>query len=152
LHITGRVDDVLKKAGHRIGTSEIESALLMSQRVAESAVVGVPDEIKGESIVCFVILKSHVADETGESAADLTSDLKGEVRRHVGAIATPDYVVLTEWLPKTRSGKIMRRLLRKIADGDTSNLGDLSTLNDPAHMPDLIRRTNAVMAAHRVKK
>jgi acetyl-CoA synthetase len=149
IYITGRVDDVLKKAGHRIGTSEIESALLMSPLVAEAAVVGVPDEIKGEAIVVFAILKSHVREDTGETSLELVADLKSEVRRHVGAIATPDYVIFTDWLPKTRSGKVMRRLLRKIAEGDTSNLGDLSTLNDPQFMPLLIKRTNAVMASTR---
>ena len=143
LHITGRVDDVLKKAGHRIGTSEVESALLCSPHVAEAAVAGVPDEAKGERIVCFVILKAHAADDAGD---ELAGDLRAEVRRRVGAIASPDHVVFCDWLPKTRSGKIMRRLLRKIAEGDTSALGDLSTLNDPQHMPELIKRTNIAMA------
>lgn len=84
-------------------------------------------------------------EDSGETAIELAADLKSEVRRHVGAIATPDYIIFTDWLPKTRSGKVMRRLLRKISEGDTSSLGDLSTLNDPQHMSGLIKRTNVVM-------
>jgi len=141
--ITGRVDDVLKKAGHRIGTSEIESALLLSPVVAEAAVVGIPHEVKGESIVVYAILKTHVREE--ETTQELVADLKAEVRHHVGAIATPDFMVFTSWLPKTRSGKVMRRLLRKIAVGDTSDLGDTSTLNDPEHLPMLIKQSNRII-------
>ena len=152
IFITGRVDDVLKKAGHRIGTSEIESALLMSSHVAESAVVGIPHEIKGESIVVFAILKDGEKEASGESNLELVADLKAVVRQYVGAIATPDFVVFTDWLPKTRSGKVMRRLLRKIAEGDTSNLGDLSTLNDPQEMQHLIRKSNQVIHHKQEKK
>lgn len=144
LTITGRVDDVLKKAGHRIGTAEVENALVQSSSVAEAAVVGIPDEIKGESIVAFCILKAHVKDDI--SWSDLSAELKQEVRKHVGAIASPDFIVFTDWLPKTRSGKIMRRLLRKVAEGDTSNLGDLSTLNDPpSHIHALIKVADVVI-------
>jgi acetyl-CoA synthetase len=126
--IVGRIDDVLNVAGHRLGTSEIESALVSHARVAEAAVVGRPDEIKGQSVVAFVTLKTGV-----EATRDLKSELRDHVGRHIGAIAKPDEVRFAEALPKTRSGKIMRRLLKEIASGakvtgDTSTLEDLSVL------------------------
>ena len=144
--ITGRVDDVLNKSGHRIGTAEVESALLRSPHCAEAAVVGTPDELKGENIVAFCTLKAHVMDETGESYAELAADLKSEVRKHVGAIAAPDFVIITDNLPKTRSGKIMRRILRKIAQGNYSDLGDLSTLAEQGVISELIADTGRAIS------
>ena len=117
----GRVDDVLNVSGHRLGTAEIESALVSHPCVAEAAVVGRPDEIKGEGIVAFVTLKSGVT-VTSE-------DLKAHVTREIGALARPDEIRFAEGLPKTRSGKIMRRLLRDLARGENSNQ-DTSTLED----------------------
>ena len=117
----GRVDDVLNVSGHRLGTAEIESALVAHPCVAEAAVVGRPDEIKGEGIVAFVTLKSGVT-VTSE-------DLKAHVTREIGALARPDEIRFAEGLPKTRSGKIMRRLLRDLARGENSNQ-DTSTLED----------------------
>jgi acetyl-CoA synthetase len=124
--ITGRVDDVINPSGHRIGTAEIESALITVPQVSESAVVGFPHEIKGEGIGCFVILKEGVA-----GTAELAATLKGAVRKAIGPIATPDFIVFSD-LPKTRSGKIMRRILRKIASGEEDAIGDVSTLADPS--------------------
>lgn len=119
--LMGRVDDVLNVSGHRLGTAEIESALVAHPCVAEAAVVGRPDEIKGEGIVAFVTLKSGVT-VTSE-------DLKTHVTREIGALARPDEIRFAEGLPKTRSGKIMRRLLRDLARGENSNQ-DTSTLED----------------------
>ncbi len=123
--IMGRVDDVLNVSGHRLGTMEVESALVSHPAVAESAVVGKPDPIKGESIVAFVTLKA------GQTSSDkLRDELKAHVTRAIGAIARPDEIRFTDSLPKTRSGKIMRRLLRQIAAGETDIKGDTSTLED----------------------
>lgn len=122
--ILGRVDDVLNVAGHRIGTMEVESALVAHPSVAEAAVVGKPHEVKGQVIVAFVILRSG-----HEPSAGLVDDLKEQVTAEIGAIARPHDVIFTAELPKTRSGKIMRRLLRDIATGHT--LGDVTTLADP---------------------
>ncbi|CAD7926062.1 unnamed protein product [Amoebophrya sp. A120] len=127
--ITGRVDDVINVSGHRIGSAEIEHSLVQNENVAEAAVVGFPHEIKGEGIFAYVILKAHVVDFV---QADMIQALKNSVRSYIGPFATPDRVVLIPGLPKTRSGKIMRRILRKIAANDTSNLGDTSTLAEPA--------------------
>ena len=124
--ITGRVDDVINPSGHRIGTAEVESALVACEEVSESAVIGFPHDIKGEGIGCFVILR-----EGFSPSAELTSRLKGAVRTAIGPIATPDFIIYTD-LPKTRSGKIMRRVLRKIAAGEEDSIGDVSTLADPA--------------------
>ncbi len=132
--ITGRVDDVIKVSGHRLGTAEIESALVANHQVAEAAVVGYPHDIKGEAIYAFVTLKAGV---TGTSA--LAEELRQWVAKHVGAIARPEVVQFAPGLPKTRSGKIMRRILRKIAEGDISNLGDTSTLADPSVVDDLVK-------------
>jgi len=126
--IVGRIDDVLNVAGHRLGTSEIESALVSHARVAEAAVVGRPDELKGQGVVAFVTLKSEVA-----ASNDLKEELRNHVGKHIGAIAKPDEVRFAEALPKTRSGKIMRRLLKEIASGakvtgDTTTLEDFSVL------------------------
>ena len=134
--ITGRVDDVLNVSGHRLGTAEIESALATHDGVAESAVVGVPHEVKGVGIFAYVILKP------GVDAADpeLKTSLKGAVRKMIGGIASPDHICIAPGLPKTRSGKIMRRILRKIAGGerDISALGDISTLANPEIPAELI--------------
>ncbi|MFZ4066035.1 MAG: acetate--CoA ligase [Phenylobacterium sp.] len=132
--ITGRVDDVLNVSGHRLGTAEIESALVAHPDVAEAAVVGYPHDIKGQGVYCFVTLN---ADVTPTDV--LQADLKGWVRREIGAFAAPDIVQFAPGLPKTRSGKIMRRILRKIAENDLSNLGDTTTLADPAVVDDLVQ-------------
>jgi acetyl-CoA synthetase len=132
--ITGRVDDVIKVSGHRIGTAEVESALVSNPKVAEAAVVGIPHDIKGESIYAYVTLK------VGETPSpQLGEDLRKWVATHLGAIARPEHVQFAPGLPKTRSGKIMRRILRKIAQGDTSNLGDTTTLADPSVVTDLVK-------------
>ena len=131
--ITGRVDDVLNVSGHRMGTAEVESALVAHPKVAEAAVVGYPHDIKGQGIYCYVTLRS-----TEEPSEALRKDLTQWVRREIGPIATPDVIHWAPGLPKTRSGKIMRRILRKIAENDTSNLGDTSTLADPGVVQDLI--------------
>jgi acetyl-CoA synthetase len=136
--ITGRVDDVINVSGHRIGTAEVESALVGHQSVAEAAVVGYPHDIKGQGIYCFVTLK------LGEEVTEvLKADLRGWVRREIGPFAAPDVIQFAPGLPKTRSGKIMRRILRKIAEDDLSNLGDTSTLADPAVVDDLVKNRAA---------
>jgi acetyl-CoA synthetase len=132
--ITGRVDDVINVAGHRLGTAEVESALVAHPKVAESAVVGYPHEIKGQGIYAYVTLKAGI-----ESSEDLRKELVQWVRKEIGPIATPDLIQWAPGLPKTRSGKIMRRILRKIAENDFSNLGDTSTLADPAVVDDLVK-------------
>lgn len=132
--ITGRVDDVLNVSGHRMGTAEIESALVAHPKIAEAAVVGVPHEIKGQGIYAYVTL---IAGE--EPSHELHKEVKEWVRKEIGAIATPDVIHWAEGLPKTRSGKIMRRILRKIATGETDSLGDISTLADPGVVDKLIR-------------
>jgi acetyl-CoA synthetase len=132
--ITGRVDDVINVSGHRLGTAEVESALVAHPKVAEAAVVGYPHDIKGQGIYCYVTLKAGV-----EPTDSLKQELKAWVREEIGPIATPDVIQWAPGLPKTRSGKIMRRILRKIAEGDVSNLGDTSTLADPSVVEDLVR-------------
>lgn len=132
--ITGRNDDVIKISGHRLGTEEIESAFIESPLVSEVGVVSVPDEIKGESIYAFVTLKSGI-----QPTDELKEELVKHVRKSIGAIATPKYIQWTEALPKTRSGKIMRRILRKIANNETNELGDTSTLADPHVIDNLIK-------------
>ena len=122
--IMGRVDDVLNVAGHRLSTMEIESALVHHEKVAEAAVVGKPDEIKGEGIACFVTLRGGV-----QPSEELTKELREHVVKEIGALARPDEIRFTETLPKTRSGKIMRRLLRDIAGGRQTT-GDTTTLED----------------------
>lgn len=132
--ITGRVDDVINVSGHRMGTAEVESALVLHPAVAEAAVVGFPHDIKGQGIYAYVTLKADCApDDT------LRTDLVAWVRKEIGPIATPDAIQFAPGLPKTRSGKIMRRILRKIAEGDVSSLGDTSTLADPSVVDDLIK-------------
>ncbi len=131
--ITGRVDDVINVSGHRMGTAEVESALVAHAKVAEAAVVGFPHEIKGQGIYAYVTLNAGEA----ESEA-MRAELVQWVRREIGPIATPDVIHFAPALPKTRSGKIMRRILRKIAEGDVSNLGDTSTLADPGVVDNLL--------------
>jgi acetyl-CoA synthetase len=131
--ITGRVDDVLNVSGHRMGTAEVESALVAHPLVAEAAVVGYPHDIKGQGIYAYVTLVAGV-----EADDRLEADLRQQVRREIGPIATPDHLHFTPALPKTRSGKIMRRILRKIAEDHYHALGDISTLADPAVVEDLI--------------
>jgi len=131
--ITGRVDDVINVSGHRMGTAEVESALVSHAKVAEAAVVGYPHDIKGQGIYCYVTLN---AGEEGSDA--LFSELRGHVRQEIGPIASPDHIQFTDGLPKTRSGKIMRRILRKIAENDYGSLGDTSTLADPSLVDRLI--------------
>ena len=131
--ITGRVDDVLNVSGHRIGTAEVESALVAHHDVAEAAVVGYPHDIKGQGIWCYVTLNAGVAPSDA-----LKKELRDWVRREIGPIAAPDVIQWAPGLPKTRSGKIMRRILRKIAEGAPDQLGDISTLADPGVVKDLI--------------
>ena len=131
--ITGRVDDVINVSGHRMGTAEVESALVSHPKVAEAAVVGYPHDIKGQGIYCYVTLNA------GEPSSDeLVAELRTHVRKEIGPIATPDHLHLTPALPKTRSGKIMRRILRKIAENEHHALGDTSTLADPSVVDALV--------------
>jgi acetyl-CoA synthetase len=132
--ITGRVDDVINVSGHRIGTAEVESALVAHPKVSEAAVVGYPHDIKGQGIYCYVTL---MAGEVGSD--ELKKELVGWVRKEIGPFAAPDVIQFAPGLPKTRSGKIMRRILRKIAEDDPGHLGDISTLADPGVVDDLVR-------------
>ena len=134
--ITGRVDDVLNVSGHRLGTAEVESALVAHEGVAEAAVVGFPHEIKGTGIFAYVIVTPDYEDRP---AADLEQIFRNKVREVIGPIATPDRIQVTPGLPKTRSGKIMRRILRKVAAGEYEDLGDISTLAEPAVVAALVR-------------
>ncbi len=131
--ITGRVDDVINVSGHRMGTAEVESALVAHEKVAEAAVVGYPHDIKGQGIYAYVTLMSGVTP-----TEELRKELVGWVRKEIGPIASPDVIQFAPGLPKTRSGKIMRRILRKIAENEVGALGDTSTLADPAVVDDLI--------------
>ena len=131
--ITGRVDDVLNVSGHRLGTAEVESALVLHENVAEAAVVGYEHDIKGQGIYCYVTLMTGV-----EYSDDLKSDLIALVAKEIGAIAKPDIIQWAPGLPKTRSGKIMRRILRKIAANEISDLGDTTTLAEPSVVEELI--------------
>jgi acetyl-CoA synthetase len=131
--LMGRVDDVINVSGHRIGTAEVESALVSYSAVAEAAVVGYPHEIKGTGIYSFVVLREGFA-----ACEELHKELAAHVRKTIGAIATPDKIQFTPGLPKTRSGKIMRRILRNIAQGDIENIGDTTTLADPAVVDTLV--------------
>jgi acetyl-CoA synthetase len=137
--ITGRVDDVLNVSGHRLGTAEVESALVAHEAVAEAAVVGFPHEIKGTGIYAYVLITPDYQDTDPE---ELTGMLREQVRQAIGPIATPDRIQIAPGLPKTRSGKIMRRILRQIAAGESDDLGDVTTLADPAVVEQLV-------AAHR---
>ena len=136
--ITGRVDDVLNVSGHRLGTAEIESALVAHAKVAESAVVGMPHEIKGQGIAAYVTLQAGEAE-----TEELRKELVSWVRKVLGPVATPDAIYWAPALPKTRSGKIMRRILRKIAANELDSLGDTSTLADPGVVDQLITEVKA---------
>jgi acetyl-CoA synthetase len=138
--ITGRVDDVLNVSGHRLGTAEVESALVSHPACAEAAVVGYPHDIKGQGIFAYVLLK-----EGWTETAELLGELKNEARHHIGPIATPDVILIAPALPKTRSGKIMRRILRKIAAGELQDLGDTTTLADPSIVDTLAQRREAML-------
>ncbi len=132
--ITGRVDDVINVSGHRMGTAEVESSLVAHGKVAEAAVVGYPHDLKGQGIYAYVTLMDGV-----EPSDELRKELITWVRKDIGPIASPDVIHFAPGLPKTRSGKIMRRILRKIAENEFSALGDTSTLADPSVVDDLIR-------------
>lgn len=136
--VTGRVDDVINKSGHRLGTAEIESALVSHAACAEAAVVAIPDDVRGQAIVAFCSLKAGI-----EETKEVETMLRNQVRSQIGPIATPDHIILSHNLPKTRSGKIMRRLLRKIAEGNTSDLGDTSTLADESVVADLVNKVKS---------
>ncbi len=135
--ITGRVDDVLNVSGHRIGTAEVENAINMHAGIVESAVVGYPHDIKGQGIYAYVIYQGSHAQDTHGTAEMIRKDILQTVTRIIGAIAKPDKIQFVSGLPKTRSGKIMRRILRKIAEGETQNLGDTSTLLDPGVVEEI---------------
>ena len=135
--ITGRVDDVINVSGHRLGTAEIESALVLHKDVAESAVVGFPHEIKGQGIYAYITLNQGI-----EPTDELKKELTQQVRTQIGPIATIDTIQWAPGLPKTRSGKIMRRILRKIAERDLDNIGDTSTLAEPEVVDDLVKNAS----------
>jgi acetyl-CoA synthetase len=132
--LMGRVDDVINVSGHRIGTAEVESALVSHPKVAEAAVVGMPHDIKGQGLYAYVTLRRGI-----EKTEELRKELVMHVRKEIGPIAAPDKIQFADALPKTRSGKIMRRILRKIAEGTPDQVGDTSTLADPAVVEDLIK-------------
>jgi acetyl-CoA synthetase len=132
--LMGRIDDVVNVSGHRIGTAEVESALVSHEKVAEAAVTPVPHDIKGQGLYAFVTLKEGVAE-----SEELKKELLNHVRKEIGPIAVPEAIQFAPALPKTRSGKIMRRILRKIAEGDVSNLGDITTLADPHVVESLVK-------------
>jgi acetyl-CoA synthetase len=136
--ITGRVDDVLNVAGHRLGTAEVESAIVRSGIVAEAAVVGIPHEIKGQGIGAFCVLR----EGTSEAAA-VRQQIAETVREVISPIATPDSIWFVPGLPKTRSGKIMRRILRKIGEGEYGSVGDVTTLADPSVVEEIIQRVKS---------
>ena len=136
--ITGRVDDVINVSGHRMGTAEVESALVAHEGVSEAAVVGYPHDIKGQGIYAYVTLMA------GKAPSDaMRKELVAHVRKEIGPIASPDIIQFAPGLPKTRSGKIMRRILRKIAESEFGSLGDTSTLADPSVVDDLIEKRKA---------
>jgi len=138
--ITGRVDDVLNVSGHRLGTAEVESALVAHASVAEAAVVGYPHDIKGTGIFAYV--QANVAAD--DDSDDLSTALRNQVRTAIGPIASPDRIQFVSGLPKTRSGKIMRRILRKVAAGEYDDLGDVSTLADPSVVESLVQDHRSV--------
>lgn len=131
--IIGRVDDVINVSGHRFGTAEIENAINQDSHVAESAVVGYPHDIKGQGIYAYVILRKE-----GQSDEQVRAEIIETVKEEIGAIAKPDKIQIVSGLPKTRSGKIMRRILRKVAEGEPDKLGDTSTLLDPKVVEDIV--------------
>jgi acetyl-CoA synthetase len=135
--ITGRIDDVLNVSGHRLGTAEVESALVANEAVAEAAVVGFPHDVKGQGIYAYVVVSS---DYSGPRGAELEGALKEQVRQVIGGFAAPDVIHVAPGLPKTRSGKIMRRILRKIAAGEYTGLGDVTTLAEPEVVEKLVEQ------------
>jgi acetyl-CoA synthetase len=135
--LLGRTDDIVNVSGHRIGTSEVESALVSHPSVAEAAVVAMPHDIKGEALYAFVTLNADCKDQSDA----MRCTLKKHVRKEIGPIATPDKILLSSALPKTRSGKIMRRILRKIAANQTDDLGDITTLANPEVVKELVRKS-----------
>lgn len=139
--ITGRVDDVINVAGHRIGTAEIEGILDAHEAVAEAAVVGVNHDVKGQSVFAYVTL---MKDHESADVDTMVKELKAAIRKEIGGFAAPDHILVHNDLPKTRSGKIMRRILRKIASKEYADLGDTSTLNDPAVVDQLIEKRQAM--------
>ena len=138
--LLGRIDDVINVSGHRLGTAEIESALVANSAVAEAAVVGFPHDIKGQGIYSFVILKSGFKE-----SKELEKELVEEIKREIGPIAKPDEIQFVDGLPKTRSGKIMRRILRKILEGKEGEIGDTTTLADPNVVEKIIEGRKIVM-------
>jgi acetyl-CoA synthetase len=130
--IRGRVDDVVNVSGHRLSTAEIEAALIEHPSVAEAAVVGIADELTGQAVIAFASLKS------GEATPELRKELVLQVRREIGPFAAPKSVIIVDDLPKTRSGKIMRRILRKIVSGEADSIGDTSTLSEPQVVGEII--------------
>jgi acetyl-CoA synthetase len=137
--LMGRIDDVINVSGHRLGTAEVESALVSHDKVVEAAVVAMPHDIKGQGIYAFVTLMADV-----EKSDELKKELVAYVRKEIGPIATPDKIQFADALPKTRSGKIMRRILAKIGAGDVDNLGDTSTLADPTVVHTLVKERQGV--------
>ena len=131
--LLGRVDDVVNVSGHRMGTAEVESALVSHPAVAESAVVGYPHDIKGEDLYAYVILKTGI-----QASDELKKELVAHVRKEIGPIASPGKLQFVSGLPKTRSGKIMRRILRKVASGEIDQLGDTTTLADPSVVDEIV--------------
>jgi len=144
--LLGRADDVLNVAGHRLGTAEVESALVAHEAVAEAAVVGFPHAIKGQGIYAYVVVTSEWAHEKGP---ELEGSLKEQVRKAIGGFAAPDVVHVAPGLPKTRSGKIMRRILRKIAAGEYDGMGDVTTLAEPEVVEKLVAQHRDRMASMR---
>jgi acetyl-CoA synthetase len=145
--LMGRIDDVVNVSGHRLGTAEIESALVSHQAVAEAAVTPIPHEIKGQGLYAFVTLIDGV-----EASEELRQELMQHVRTEIGPIAKPEGIQFAPALPKTRSGKIMRRILRKVAENDTSNLGDISTLADPSVVESLIENRGEKRGVERLQR
>lgn len=143
--VTGRVDDTINVSGHRIGSAEVEHALVQHPGVSEAAVVGYPHPIKGSGLFCYVTLKDSLYEMTDYSENDVKAQLRDCVRREIGAIASPDHILITPHLPKTRSGKIMRRLLRKIATLELDNLGDTTTLADPIVVDILVDKVKSLL-------
>jgi len=138
----GRLDDVINVSGHRIGTMELESAFVAHPAVAEAAVVGMPHDIKGEAIYAYIVLK-----EGHHPSEELRKALVNHIRKVIGPVATPDVIQFVSGLPKTRSGKIMRRILRKVAAGIYDDLGDTSTLADPSVVEEIIRGRKEIIGS-----
>jgi acetyl-CoA synthetase len=134
-------------SGHRIGTAEVESALVAHSAVAQAAVVGQPHEIKGQAIAAFVMVKDGIDTSTNDKINHLLQELKIRVRTDIGAFATPDVLLIVPSLPMTRSGKIMRRILRKIMAGEIDSLGDTSTLSDPSVVDHIIAQVQSLQAS-----